>query len=153
MKFDWSNYLKLAKTLLAEVDASLNEVNDSTSTPIDPGINEAKLRCLISRAYYSVFCLARNYLIEIDHDIEVENSKKYNTNVHEDVITKFRYSQDTDYHKISNNLYSMRKYRNEADYNDCIPYHLLNTARNTIDLANRTIILLEKLKNKKLSQK
>ncbi len=55
MRFDWSEYLNLAQELAA--------TNSDSS-----GNREAKLRSAISRAYYSTFGLAQNYLCDIEKD-------------------------------------------------------------------------------------
>ena len=60
MKFDWSEYFNLAQEL-----AGTSE--------------EAKLQSAVSRAYYSVFCLARNYLRDIQQDPRLSRNKTYDT--------------------------------------------------------------------------
>src|SRR5690349_21655344 len=58
MAFDWTHYLTLAQELSGRSD-------------------EAALRCAIGRAYYAVFCLARNRWIQehgiIPLDVNVHN--------------------------------------------------------------------------------
>ncbi len=50
MKFDWSNYLALAEAYLNEVNTVLSQENSSSSPTNNILFNEAKLRCVISRA-------------------------------------------------------------------------------------------------------
>lgn len=110
MTFDWGDYLNLATSLAKEtVDYDL--------------MKEAKHRTSISRAYYSSFHLAKNYVIsrgkivskgaiihkqirEIMEDLsshEMENNRKEILN------------------KISNYLHTLRSARNKADYDDTVP--------------------------------
>lgn len=64
MNFDWEEYFNLAKELAGTTE-------------------EAKLRSAVSRAYYSAFCLARNYLRDIQQDPRLSRNKTYDINVHE----------------------------------------------------------------------
>jgi hypothetical protein len=64
MSFDWSGYLTLANELSNKVD----EFSDQ----------EAVCRSVVSRAYYSVFCLARNYVRDVDHS-------EFHSNVHKEL--------------------------------------------------------------------
>ncbi|HLP90652.1 MAG TPA: hypothetical protein VK184_18985 [Nostocaceae cyanobacterium] len=147
MKFDWSNYLKLAQTLLDEVNTSLSQVNDPACTPVDKEIIEAKLRCLISRAYYSVFCLARNYLRDVEQDLEVQKSQEYDVKIHGYVMNKFRERGGKDYRDIGVILDNMRRTRNQVDYDDYVRFNLLTKAKNAVESANYAIEILKKLEN------
>ena len=64
MKFDWEEYFNLAKELAGTTE-------------------EAKLRSAVSRAYYSAFCLARNYLRDIQQDPRLSRNKTYDINDHQ----------------------------------------------------------------------
>jgi uncharacterized protein (UPF0332 family) len=99
MSFDWSDYLNLAHKLIA-----------STS---EHGMQEAALRCAISRSYYAVFCTSRNYLRDIDRE---ENLDTYE--VHKIVSEIFMHSSNTNKKRIGENLKRLRGMRNKADYND-----------------------------------
>ncbi|MCU0546237.1 MAG: HEPN domain-containing protein [Oscillatoriaceae cyanobacterium Prado104] len=103
MKFDWSEYLNLAQELAAS-----NE--------------EAKLRSAISRAYYSVFCLARNYLRDILQDPRLSRNKTYDINDHQYVADEFIFnrSKAKKLIKIGENLSRLRQFRNKADYADTV---------------------------------
>jgi hypothetical protein len=48
MKFDWSSYLEVAKTLYHEAISTSNQANSAS-------INEAKIRSCISRAIIRLF--------------------------------------------------------------------------------------------------
>ena len=58
MKFNWAEYLELAKEL-ADITSTISSDSETDSKP---RISEAKLRSSISRAYYAAFCIARNRL-------------------------------------------------------------------------------------------
>ncbi|MEG4171823.1 MULTISPECIES: hypothetical protein [unclassified Microcoleus] len=74
MKFDWEEYFNLAKELAETTE-------------------EAKLRSAVSRAYYSVFCLARNYLRDIQQDPRLSRNKTYDINDHQYVAEEFIHNQ------------------------------------------------------------
>ena len=74
MKFDWLEYFNLAKEL-AETS------------------KEAELRSAVSRAYYSAFCLARNYLRDIQQDPRLSRNKTYDINDHQYVAEEFIHNQ------------------------------------------------------------
>ena len=91
MSFDWKDYIDLAEDLLSNK-------------------KESYLRSSISRAYYGVFCLARNK----------KNYQKYRTqkgeNIHWMVINAYRKSNDPLEQRIGINLDNLRRTRNDADY-------------------------------------
>src|SRR4028119_2002178 len=105
MKFDWSEYFYLAREL-----AETSE--------------EAKLRSAVSRAYYSAFCLARNYLRDIEQDPTLSRNKTYDINVHKHVADEFIHhksnhkSKSKTMREIGNDLKRLRNMRNKADYED-----------------------------------
>ncbi|MUG95962.1 DNA-binding protein [Scytonema sp. UIC 10036] len=139
MKFDWSTYLDIAQNLLDEVNNSL----DQSSTLIN---TEAKIRCSISRAYYSVFCLARNYLRDVEGDVSLINWKAYNINVHQYVIEEFKKSKNKDQQFIGTCLERMRLDRNQADYDDSVDARiLLPKAKKALNSAKKVVDLLNKL--------
>ena len=88
MSFDWLSYIKLAEELLRKSD-------------------ESYLRSAISRAYYGVFCIAR----------DSSGYKGYiRSDVHWKVIDEYIGSRDKDERKIGWLLSILRKQRNIADY-------------------------------------
>jgi uncharacterized protein (UPF0332 family) len=127
MKFDWSEYFYLAKEL-AETS------------------KEAELRSAVSRAYYSAFCLARNYLRDIQLDPRLSWHKTYDINAHQYVAEKFIYNQSKSQTmiEIGQNLNRLRKMRNKADYEDTI-FYLKKEARTALMLAQNIISALSKL--------
>jgi uncharacterized protein (UPF0332 family) len=73
MSFNWSEYLSLAHDL-----AGQSAFHYSV---------EAKTRSAVSRAYYSVFIQARNFLRDRENYLSPRT-----TSIHNDVIEKFRTS-------------------------------------------------------------
>ena len=98
MTFCWKDYIDLSKEL----------IKLAQNNPME----KAFLRTSISRAYYGVFCLARNYLRDI------KNIQIRPQNTHEFVINKFKFSPDLKESYIGNFLASLRDERNLADYED-----------------------------------
>jgi uncharacterized protein (UPF0332 family) len=152
MKFDWSSYLEVAEILL-------NEVNTSWGQGDNVSLNEAKIRSSISRAYYSSFCLVRNYLRDvegyselIDMEKKQKEKKEERKNVHHYIIHDILLiSTNTDFKNLGKDLRNLRRLRNEADYEDEISFHtLLGNAIKALKDAKRINKLLEKIKNNKL---
>ncbi len=105
-KFEWILYLVLAKELLIS-----NSLEQELKT--NENIKEAYCRTSISRAYYAAFCTARNYLRDT---LNIKISK---VDAHAFVISEFKEQRKLkNSHNISNALFSLRKYRNMADYDD-----------------------------------
>ncbi|MCW6051502.1 HEPN domain-containing protein [Lyngbya sp. CCAP 1446/10] len=127
MKFDWSEYLNLAQELAANTE-------------------ESKLRSAISRAYYSVFCLARNYLRDIEQDPRLSRNKTYDINDHQYVAEEFIYnrSKSQKITEIGRNLTRLRKIRNQADYEDTI-FQLQKEVVRALSLAQDIISALREL--------
>lgn len=97
MSFDWLDYYHLAKEL--------------HKAPQDAHYRDARLRSSVSRAYYSVFCLAKGYLCEVEK-VTVPPGPE----AHAAVEAEFR-SRDR---VVSSSLQRLRKDRNAADYNTVI---------------------------------
>lgn len=102
MKFDWTEYLNLAKELYGQRDSAAS--------------NEAKLRSAVSRAYYSAFCKVRNYCRDVKRDNRLPNDAR----VHKYIINKFKQSENRRYRQIGINLDRLRADRNKADYHDVV---------------------------------
>jgi len=92
--FNWTLYLELAKELIYN--------SEQTS------LKEASLRTGISRAYYGVFCIARNYL---ERAVSVPKKE-----VHKFVIEYYESSSNRTMNQIGADLDRLRKARNGADY-------------------------------------
>ena len=127
MKFDWSEYFNLAQEL-----AGTSE--------------EAKLRSAVSRAYYSVFCLARNYWRDIQQDPRLSRNKTYDINDHQYVAKEFIHNRSKSQRMtdIGRDLTRLIKMRNKADYEDTF-YNLEREARTALMLAQNIISGLNEL--------
>jgi uncharacterized protein (UPF0332 family) len=132
MRFDWSEYLNLAQELAAPNSDGLAN-------------SEAKLRSAVSRAYYSTFCLARNYLRDIEKDPRLSR-KSRDINEHQYVAEEFIYhpTKMKKMVKIGENLSRLRELRNKADYEDTI-FNLQNAVKNALMLAQNIILALSEL--------
>ncbi len=104
MTFDWSNYLKLAELMYQK---AYNDASDCFD-------KEAFYRCSISRAYYSVFCLARNYLADKKQITFYSDEHK---KVHDYFLNMNRHELKT----IGNQLKMLHQDRKTADYNNSFP--------------------------------
>lgn len=103
MSFDWEDYVYLAEDLLSQPE-------------------ESYLRSAISRAYYGVFCIARNR----------KGYKEFaGSNVHWRVINEYKNSSDRNERNVGRVLDKLRKSRNDADYNEDKPINK--------DLAERAV--------------
>ncbi len=132
MRFEWSEYLNLAQELAAtNSDSSANR--------------EAKLRSAISRAYYSTFCLARNYLRDIEKD-RTFFRKNRDIKEHQYVAEEFinHRIKNKNMVKIGENLSRLRELRNKADYEDTM-FNLPTQARTALKLADNIISALSNL--------
>ena len=129
MKFDWSEYLKLAQELAAMSGDAANQ--------------EAKLRSAISRAYYSVFCLARNYLRDVEKNPRLSRKNNFDVNEHQYVAEEFTYhpSKSQKMKDIGRDLARLRKIRNKADYADII-FSLQGESNNAFNLAQSLMTAL-----------
>jgi len=126
MKFDWEEYFNLAKELAGTTE-------------------EAKLRSAVSRAYYSAFCLARNYLRDIEQDPKLSHNQT-DINVHKYVADEFIHhkSKSKTMIEIGKDLNRLRPRRNKADYEDII-FNLPKEVITALMLAENIISALRKL--------
>jgi uncharacterized protein (UPF0332 family) len=133
MRFDWSEYLNLAQEL-AEMSSN------STAN------KEAKLRSAISRGYYAMFCLARNYLRDVEKDPRLSRNKTPDINEHQYVAEEFIYNQSKSQKmtEIGKDLTILRKLRNKADYADNI-FNLSKDLQTALKLAQNIMSVLREL--------
>ena len=96
MPFDWKEYLALARFLESQT-------GDGFTT-------EATTRCAVSRAYYSVFCYARNYA-QKKLGYVIRRDGQDHKEVREHFIKKGR---DT----IANKLETLHRFRTNCDYDE-----------------------------------
>lgn len=79
--------------------------------------DESSLRSSISRAYYGVFCIARN-----KKDYKNFRLKK-GESLHWIVINAYKQSRDRREKEIGRILDNLRRFRNNADYDEDKPIH------------------------------
>ena len=134
MKFDWSEYFNLAQEL-----AAISSDNFAS--------NEAKLRFAVSRAYYSVFCLSRNYLRDVEKDPRLSRRNSFDINQHQYVAKEFIFhkSKNPKIIKIGENLSRLRELRNKADYSDTM-FSLQKDVKYALKITENIISALSDLK-------
>jgi uncharacterized protein (UPF0332 family) len=126
MSFNWSNYLEVAQ------DFNRQSRNSSKQ--------EALQRSALSRAYYSVFVTARNYLRDIRHDPNIPRAGE----AHIYVASQFHNHPNPTFQEIGSALTSLRRERNKADYDDTFP-NLANTVVFMLVIANDALDKLAQL--------
>lgn len=94
VSFDWSEYLVLAKELAA-CEA------------------EAQRRSSISRAYYSAFCSARDWLVKHDSNFRIPNDGES----HAAVWKYFEQAPDRRKVQVGREGFKLKRSRQDADYN------------------------------------
>ncbi len=107
MSFNWEDYVHLSQDLI-NLD----------------GNKESYVRTSISRAYYGVFCIARD---------KAGLKTLKSTNAHKTVITTYKNSLDRSKKLVGQRLDKLRKSRNKADYNGDIKLHLTDAQRTNHD--------------------
>ncbi|CBN56323.1 MULTISPECIES: HEPN domain-containing protein [Kamptonema] len=137
MRFNWSEYFNLAQEL-----AAISSTNSAAN-------QEAKLRSAVSRAYYAVFCLARNYLRDVEQDPRLSSNKTYDINDHQYVAEEFIFNQlkSQKITEIGRDLTRLRKMRNKADYEDTI-FNLQTEVKKALNLAQNIMKTLTELNQK-----
>lgn len=116
MSFDWSGYLALANEMMAKA----NEFADQ----------EAVYRCVVSRAYYGVYCLARNQVRDID-------SREFHGNDHKALQNYLLEHPQKNRKKLGNQLRSLHQHRIKADYSDELDEQPVHKASKAINLAQK----------------
>lgn len=117
MSFDWKLYIQLADELIA--------YQRTTS------LQEAYLRSAISRSYYGIFCLARNFLISKGISIPGVDTHKF-------IRSNYQRSSNKAEKEIGDNLRRLWRERKDADYEDGA--HIdINRANVAHQLAVRTL--------------
>jgi uncharacterized protein (UPF0332 family) len=124
MSFCWEDFIKLSKELL----------ESSRNNPLEA----AYLRTSLSRSYYGVFCLARNYLITY------KNIRIPRTDTHNFVRNEFINSQDDNERIVGSYLLGLWRYRKNADYeNNYLSSY--STSRNMLSYANLALNTIKNL--------
>lgn len=116
MPFDWREYLELAKDLAVQRGVGYS--------------SEAAKRSAVSRAYYSAFCLVRNYA-EAKLGFQRTKGAKEHTDLR-------NYLQMKGKVQLVSCLVDLRRWRNACDYDDEVP-NLDDHVRNAIDRAEKAI--------------
>ena len=119
MSFDWNTYKDLAEELRHKED-------------------EASKRTAVSRLYYSVFHIAKKFLI----DIEEYNYSEYKE-PHAQVWSEF-ISKGKTYKSIGENGKRLRNYRNDADYKDDL-LRLDEIVETSFRIANNVLVYLQQI--------
>lgn len=122
MSFDWKLYVQLAEEL----------INHQRT----PTFREAYLRSAMSRSYYGVFCIARNFLANRGTSIPKVDTHKF-------VRDKYWKSPNRAEKKIGKDLLDLWRERKDSDYEDEAPIDI-NRARTAHQLAIR---ILDRLTN------
>jgi uncharacterized protein (UPF0332 family) len=114
LRFDWLKYLIVASDL-----SNVDPITFIPKIDLQDVLCEAKCRCAISRAYYSIFCSARNYLRDVRQDQRLKRKPEAGFNVHQHVISELLADRtDGNIKRLGQNLDRLRTLRNEADYDD-----------------------------------
>lgn len=90
--FDWSEYFTVGEALLRS------------------GQTEGELRSAVSRVYYYIFHLAKQYVAAVDSGYSDPKE-----NAHKSLVDWY---EGKGYKKISKKLHRLRAYRVQADYNE-----------------------------------
>jgi len=117
MSFDWKSYLQLAHELIQHQNPAIPQ--------------EAYLRSAISRAYYAVFCIAKNFLIRNGVTIPRVDTHKF-------VRKRYMNSRDPIEQKIGKDLNYLWYRRKDADYEDLATFDVRRTT-NAYQVASRIL--------------
>lgn len=124
MSFNWRLYIQLANELINYKKGSF--------------IQEAYLRSAISRSYYSVFCIARNLLINKGTTIPMCDTHKFARKEYQNSTNRIE-------KKVAKGLSRLWKDRKDADYEDNVIIDK-NRATTSYQLSLRLLGKLNKLK-------
>ncbi len=120
MSFDWAGYFQVAADLAVSDD-------------------ESRCRTSISRAYYSAFHLALDWMVNKDPHLKFSVPK--DGKVHEFVFDHFNNSKSPQRLFVAARLKSLRRSRTAADY-DSVPSVGKMQAQTSLDQAKKLIAAL-----------
>lgn len=144
--FQFSDYVSLATTLKAELPDSANDESLKDNSA------QAKLRTAISRAYYGafreVFFFARNE----DRMAEFHDEQRNKGKDHEILITKFQSHNDGLRKAIGDKLLTLRRKRNNADYELESQFIRPREVAILLKEANAVLVNLQALREKKTNK-
>lgn len=123
MSFDWADFLRLAEILQGTLGTT-------------PASDEAVLRSVVSRAYYSAFGLARKRL-RIVEGIAVPSTGA----AHAAVARHYARADNRERKRIAAGLLRLRDRRNQCDYDDEVS-DLASVAAEALELAREVAELL-----------
>jgi uncharacterized protein (UPF0332 family) len=123
MSFDWRAYVELAGELLAHPQSAIPQ--------------EAYLRSAISRAYYGVFGIARNFIVSRGIIIPRIDTHKF-------VRETYFNSSNKEERKIGKDLRDLWHERKEADYENSATFDI-KRAMTAYQLATRILARLKTL--------
>lgn len=137
--FNWMHYLEVAQLYVSDLDAQQDV------------LAEAKQRCYISRAYYSLFIRTRNYLVKkynerdlLEKDRERDPAKRKGS--HERVFLSCSKKKDATLREIGANLFNLFNLRKMADYEDYMDPWIYGFSQPLIsELDNKLIELYKRL--------
>jgi len=124
MSFDWRHYLTLAEQMQAHAGEYPND--------------EACYRTVVSRAYYAVYCLVRNYIANVD-------SRTFYSDDHQAIQSYLLRHPHRPRKRLGNQLRLLRQHRNKADYDNEIDELPINKARRAIVQAQRIMGTLDEI--------
>ena len=128
MSFDWNMYLKLA-----------GQLADGSG---ESGMQEAKLRAAISRAYYSAYHVARVFLQDVRHD----RTHPDLGSAHAHVRTLFLDAGGDINRRIATYLSTLHADRKHADYDDEFRGRIASKASFCLENAKTIISLVDELR-------
>lgn len=126
MSFDWFDYLELSKELESSAQGS--------------ALEEAKLRSAISRAYYALFCSAKNYLSANRPYLTIPRTGM----AHDFVKDAFLNDNSPDMIAVGVTLNRLKINRHLADYENQFR-GLVQTARISMQMADSAKLKLDSL--------
>ncbi len=116
MSFDWLDYLTLAEYM----NSKAGEFPDE----------EACYRSVVSRAYFSVYCLTRNFVKEVD-------KVTFGSDDHHRLQKHLLEHPHRIRNKIGLQLRELHQYRKKADYQDNLDEMPVNTASKALTKARK----------------
>ena len=125
MTFPWVDYLTVAEALVQQ---------RSTFAP-----EEACCRASISRAYYAVFCAARNYAVAAE-GLQLGGTG----GDHQQVQRHFQHGPRPEHRTLGTTLARLRRARNRADYANTMS-QVVRQAQEAVEHARRGFGALEAL--------
>lgn len=124
MSYMWADFMQVAQDLMISADMQSKM--------------DARYRTAIGRAYYAVYCTARDYLIA-NGELTIEEDER--RDLHAEVRRILKSHSNNARNLVSENLNTLREYRNSADYDSYAPNREVGqpAVERCIALADRTL--------------